>query len=160
VHQSTPGLSHFICHPLARSQPAAVGDPSASYIVICVPILCVPSVSTGNLATHPVPGTISQSTSLSPQRSLSPSQQCAMRQVVGLQLPVKPEFQELVQHHGMCADSCVASHLVEPWQCTVMGPAALARCVSCSQPPSSARQPQSRVSFIAHFIHSMPTHSC
>jgi hypothetical protein len=34
--------------------------PSASYIVFCVPSLCVPSVSTGNLATSPVPGTVSQ----------------------------------------------------------------------------------------------------
>jgi hypothetical protein len=30
-------------------------------LVTCVPILlCVPSVSTGNLASHPVPGTVSQ----------------------------------------------------------------------------------------------------
>jgi hypothetical protein len=35
----------------------AVGGPSASYIVF--PSLCVPSVSTGNLATSPVPGTVS-----------------------------------------------------------------------------------------------------
>jgi hypothetical protein len=33
------------------------GGPSASYIVF--PSLCVPSVSAGNLATSPVPGTVS-----------------------------------------------------------------------------------------------------
>ncbi len=39
----------------------AVGGLSASYIVVFLfPILCVPSVSTGNLATSPVPGTFSQ----------------------------------------------------------------------------------------------------
>jgi hypothetical protein len=56
------------CHPhlvLTYSEVAFVawgggGGPSASYIVCAVfPSLCVPSVSAGNLATSPVPGTVS-----------------------------------------------------------------------------------------------------
>jgi hypothetical protein len=38
----------------------AVGDPVLVTLCSVFPSLCVPSVSAGNLATSPVPGTVSQ----------------------------------------------------------------------------------------------------
>jgi hypothetical protein len=50
---------HMPCVFVRLSMPGvAVGDPALVTLCSVFPSLCVPSVSTGNLATSPVPGTV------------------------------------------------------------------------------------------------------